>query len=504
MINFEEELKIYRAISSIYGDILFKYDIKTDIMHVIGGHKNNAGNGYDINNFMGGVQNNGTDALFECVSAWFKEAYRQGFPEFFDEKISVQTRSGGKCYYRAIGKKEYDDDWNEQGIIGKLISLGEENEFGNYIDNGNNSAEFAVNEIVAEESIQTVINDDVGREDGARAVEIIEEALDTLANTGNIGIAVTSILEKIGNMFDLDCVTIQEYAQDGNSSSPCIQWYDEANRIVFDKIARLPFDNFPKAEWNDESMIIVDDLSGYTGNNTIVNKMRDIDIKSVVICKYAEKGQDIGWISFENHHSVCRWTEEEIITFRLVAKFISVYLLDMKSYLELLKKQEREKTHDIVTGLPKYELFGKKAVTYINKCEDNGLAIVCFGINNLEKINKIYGRILGDEILKIFAEECEKIEDRFIIGCRMNADIFVALINQFDSRGNKISTAMIDHMKAGFERICREKCPEADVSVYSGITFLPGHVDHLENYIGKARMAMENAREEGISCGFAY
>ena len=232
--------------------------------------------------------------------------------------------------------------------------------------------------------------------------------------------------------------------------------------------------------------------------------MRDIEVRSAVICKYSEKGRDIGWISFENHHSTCNWTKEKIRTFRLVAKFISVYLIDMKSYLELLRKQEREKTHDAITGLPKYDLFKEKAVEYINKCDEDRLAIVCFGLNNLEKINKIYGRIMGDEVLKIFTQEYEKFEDRFIIGCRMNADNFVALINRFDSRGNKISTAMIEHMKSSFERICKEKCPEADVMVYSGITFLPAHIDRLDNYIGKARQAMESAREEGISCGFAY
>lgn len=502
MVDIEEELKIFREALSISGDVLFKYDIKTDTMHIIGGYKNNTGNGYDINNFVSGIHDNET--LLKQNADNFEKSYKQGFPEYFDEKVWLQTQPGRQCHYRAVGKKQYDDDWNELGIIGKLVNLGEKNETSGYGNAVNNNVEFTVNEKFSEEPVKELNDDVYEKADENAAVDIIEEALDILANTGNIGISVTSVLQKIGDMYDLDCVTIQEYAQDGKNSSPSIQWYDEANRMVCDKIARLPFDNFPKAEWNDESIIVLNDLSAYTGDNIIVNKMRDIEVRSAVICKYSEKGRDIGWISFENHHSTCNWTKEKIRTFRLVAKFISVYLIDMKSYLELLRKQEREKTHDAITGLPKYDLFKEKAVEYINKCDEDRLAIVCFGLNNLEKINKIYGRIMGDEVLKIFTQEYEKFEDRFIIGCRMNADNFVALINRFDSRGNKISTAMIEHMKSSFERICKEKCPEADVMVYSGITFLPAHIDRLDNYIGKARQAMESAREEGISCGFAY
>lgn len=502
MVDFEEEISIFREVLSISGDILFKYDIKSDTMHIIGAHSADTGNGYDICNYVAGIHENGT--ILKENASEFEKGFKQGFPEYFDENVWLYTKSGRKCHYRAIGKKKYDDDWNELGIIGKLISLGEVNETDLYGNTTNNSVEFTVEDKDFVDQPEKIIKNDEKESVNGVALDIVEEALDILANTGNIGISVTSILQKIGDMFDLDCVTIQEYAQDGDKSSPCIQWYDEANRMVCDKIARLPFDNFQRFEWNDESVIVIEDLSAYTGDNIIVNKMKDIEIRSVVICKYSEKGQDIGWISFENHHSTCKWNDEMIRTFSLVSKLISVYLIDMKSYLELLKKQELEKTHDAITGLPKYELFLKKSVSYINLRCDDKLAIVFFELNNLEKINKIYGRIMGDEILAAFTKEYEKFEDRFVIGCRVNANNFVALINQFDTRGNKISTAMIEHMNSSFEKICKEKCPEANVVVYAGITFLPSHVEHLDNYIGKARQAMESAREEGISCGFAY
>lgn len=503
MVNFEEELKIYRAVSSISGDILFKYDSKTDVMHVLGGHKSNAGNGYDLPNFLKGMDSNGADALLKHISSRFVAAYKKGFPEFFDEKISVQTKSGGECIYRAIGKKEYDDDWNEVGIIGKLINLGEIAATEKFVENIQNSAEFTIKK--KESETETVFNDSEAQKKGKlNSAELIEEALDILASTGNIGTAVNTILQKIGDKYDLDCVTIQEFDDKSDVSFPCIQWYDENNRAVCDKIARVPFDNFPKYTWEGNSELVVDDVENYIGDNLIINKMKDIEVKSVIICKYSDKKRDMGWISFENHRKACKWTYEEIVTFRLVAKFISVYLLDMKSYLELLKKEEREITHDAITDLPKYELFMDRAIKYINFKKEDELAIICFGLNNLEKINSIYGRVMGDQILKIFAEECAKIKDRFITGCRVNANNFVALVNQFDSRGNKISAAMIEHMNSTFENICKEKCPEAGVVVYSGISFLPDHVERLDNYVSKARQAMENARDEGITCGFAY
>lgn len=111
---------------------------------------------------------------------------------------------------------------------------------------------------------------------------------------------------------------------------------------------------------------------------------------------------------------------------------------------------------------------------------------------------------MGDTILREFTKEYAKIEDRFVIGCRTNADNFLALINHFDTRGNKISSAMVERMKLNFKKICDEKCPDAKVDVNAGIMFLPEHVDNIDNYISKARSACIKAKQDGISCVFAY
>lgn len=502
MVKLEEELKLYRDIAAITGDTLFKYDIDSDTMHVFGAHVLSVGSGYDINNFIKGMMNDNADILLKQMSERFVEAYNNGFPDFFDEKIKVKTKSGGQCIYRAIGKKEYDDDWNLQGIIGKLVNLGEEN--GSYNFHTNKNVEFT------EETIQDAMKNTILSSENEKAKdnyivsELIEEALDILTETGNIGAAVTAIMQKVGNRYNLDCVCVQEYNPKSNLSSPCIQWYDEENRFVSEKIARLPFDNFEQVYFGENNIIVVNNVESYVGDSIIINKMKNIDVKSVVVCSYSEKGKDMGWISFENHKRVNVWDEDAINTFRLVAKFISGYLLDMRSYLDLIKKEEYEKTYDSITGLPKVEFFMQEANEYIEINDGKELAVVCFGLNNLERINLVYGRDKGDEILKAFALECDKIEDRFITGCRYNANIFVALINQFDTRGNKISVAMIERINSGFERICKEKCPDIYVPIYSGITFLPNHVERLDNYISRAKQAMETAREEGNLCVFAY
>lgn len=334
---------------------------------------------------------------------------------------------------------------------------------------------------------------------------LIEQALNVLGETGDLSAAIAGLLQQIGFKYKLDCISIQEVDEKTNRTYPAYQWYDPDNYTVQAKMARLPFDNVPAINWNGESIMIINDMANYTGDNEIVNKMKSIETKSAVICKYFTAGEVGGWVSFETHTRVHEWRPEEITTCKLAAKFISASLLNMKTYFALLKKEENQKTHDTVTGLVKYDIFKSKATRYIELNQDKKLAIISFGFTNFEKVNDIYGREVGDYILKAFSVECGKIEDRIIIGSRLNADNFVALVNQFDSRGNQLSTAIIDRMTSQFSEICKQKCPAANLSVNTGIIFLPKKVDNLENYVEKASVARDKARDDdAVSCVFAY
>lgn len=502
----EDELKLYRDVASISGEIVFKYIFSDDCLHVYGGHSGMSKYGTVINDFLKGMRNGESNFFLDAMSNKLLNVIESGCPEFFEEEIKISIKPGELSWYKAIGRKEYNDNWEEIGIIGKLIPIDNTAETENeYYENAKSSVEFeegALDDIYEATEYKAAAIEHEGKT--FMDSSLVEEALDTLSNTGNIGVSISTLLQNIGEKYMVDCITVQEYDTHTDVSSPCLQWYRPDDYELCAKNARLPFDNFNVSEWEEPDFVVIDKMDEYAGNNAVIIKMRDIGVKSLILCKYKDKGNDAGWISYERHNAQHTWTTEEQIAFRLSTKFITAYMLNMKTYLELVNKEEKEKTHDAITGLPKYEIFEQKAVKYINRPEVNKMAILCFGLNDLEKVNKIYGRTAGDELLKSFAEACKKMEDRFIVGCRMNAESFVVLVNQFDTRGNKLSAAIIDRINMGFEQECKEKYPEANVAVNTGIIFVPDSVEHLDNYITKARRAKDNAREEGISCVFAY
>ena len=492
-----DELKLYKDIVSLSGIIVFRYDSKNDIMKLYGGNTQLLKQGVTINNFVNSDNNISDNKLYSELARLFKEKIKEGFPELVEDKIRVEIKPGVFYLYKIIARKEFDDNWEEQGIIGKISLCSEEDrEFESYLKAQESD------EAASEEIVRDFLTHNTDRKNYMEA-DIVEKALDVLINAGNTGSGISQLLRNIANRYQLDCITVQEYDSDSDLSAPCFQWYDSENFEVASKIARLPFDNFIQCSWPDND-VVVDNIPAYNGDNPVINKMKNIGVKSVVLCKYMSAGKMVGWISFERHRRTEKWTESETTTFRVFTKFISAYLLNIKNYMELINKEEYAKTHDVVTGLPKYELFSEYALKRINNNKSGVLAIMYINLADFELVNDKYGHSKGDEILRKMADTYRNIEGRFVAGCRVNAGNYIGLINCFDKRGNKISAAMVDRMNENFEKICKDECPDINLTVYSGIVFLPDKVEQLENYISKAKIAMENARIEGINCVFSY
>lgn len=104
--------------------------------------------------------------------------------------------------------------------------------------------------------------------------------------------------------------------------------------------------------------MVVDDFAGYSGDDSILLKLKEIGTRSAIVCTYSGNNAS-GFACFEVHRNSVRWSNETVTALRLVSKFIAAYLSNLKNYFELVKKDAKSKTHDEVTGLPKLEIFKK-------------------------------------------------------------------------------------------------------------------------------------------------
>ncbi len=312
--------------------------------------------------------------------------------------------------------------------------------------------------------------------------QLIEEAMELMATFGNAEDSLNELLRKIGMMYNLDRITVRSIDDQTHSMNILARWVDVHSSTAV---------NAPT-------------LASYELVQEMQSRMEDSYVDQehgAVICYYVGTFKDQGVVDFRAREKNRIWSEREIRTFKLLTKLTSGYLLNMSAYMKLLRDGEKAKTHDLVTGFAKYEAFVTEAAAYVKEHPEKQLAILYTGMKDFMAVNDRYGREVGDEVLKGYAEELMATEDRVVLGCRRNADNFVALINRFDQRGNQISAAMIDRMSQSFQSKFAQKCEGVNLAINAGVVFLPAEVENLYEYIDRAMTARERARaDDNISC----
>jgi diguanylate cyclase (GGDEF)-like protein len=85
---------------------------------------------------------------------------------------------------------------------------------------------------------------------------------------------------------------------------------------------------------------------------------------------------------------------------------------------------------DVLTGLANRRGFFLKAERVLARCRRDGtsIAIVAFDLDRFKAINDAYGHAIGDRVLQLFAEVCERmLRPGDLIG-RLGGEEFVAIM----------------------------------------------------------------------------
>ncbi len=105
-----------------------------------------------------------------------------------------------------------------------------------------------------------------------------------------------------------------------------------------------------------------------------------------------------------------------------VSKFIS-------DIMAIIKSQEDAKSYDFLTGLPMRNL-GERLTAEFMQTHDG--CLVFLDMDNLKKINDIYGHKAGDRALKCLGKLLQKRADQGI-SCRLGGDEFLMLLPDTDT-----------------------------------------------------------------------
>ena len=153
--------------------------------------------------------------------------------------------------------------------------------------------------------------------------------------------------------------------------------------------------------------------------------------------------------------------------------------------------------HDELTQLPNRSLFSdrlRQALT-ISKRTDSKLAILFIDLDNLKKINDLYGHKAGDAVLKEVALRIQSSIRESDTLARLGGDEFIILLAGFDS------TTEVTHVAEMVRKVLLDPLDLNGQSIQTsasiGIAIYPTHGDNENDLMSHADMAMYAAKSNG-------
>lgn len=154
---------------------------------------------------------------------------------------------------------------------------------------------------------------------------------------------------------------------------------------------------------------------------------------------------------------------------------------------------------DTLTVADSFDRFNLEATQILMK--DNGKhAVICAGIQEFSKINDEFGYVVGDEILKRYAELMKGDIGEGEILCRVKGDDFILFINK--NNITKEAEARVRNRFVYYSKVLsqefRVKCPGIDVKCFAGEYSITKEDKYINHCVDNALKARQVALEDRI------
>ena len=319
--------------------------------------------------------------------------------------------------------------------------------------------------------------------------ELLESALNIMSSSGDIAVAIDDLFGRIGRKYGIDRIMVHELDPVSRTSRVTYDWISPERsyiRGLIDRTAQAEYDILEKI-YNMKEIIVRNDSADAEAGDDIALRIKALGLKSYVQCIFPDKQKINGCVSFECYDRKHKWNDTELKTFRMITNIISLYFLNMRSYSEMLSVNKRRETHDEVTGFYKYEAFLEAADDYVRSHPDGKFAVVYAEISDFRTMNSKYGYEAGDRLLKLFADEVNKKSRHLILGSRMNAGNFAVLVNAYDDRGSRASSATVKIICNQFIEDYRKIWPDLNLGIQSGISYVGDDFESIDDNVHEAR-----------------
>lgn len=183
-----------------------------------------------------------------------------------------------------------------------------------------------------------------------------------------------------------------------------------------------------------------------------------------------------------------RWSKRELALLGDLATALN-------SILDLRSTMARQNLHDTLTGLPNRELLVASCNCLIERLgADDGVAVVCAGIDHFNLVNQAFGADQADRVLCAVAERLGSVTDGSEIFGRLRGDVFTLITPGVDSEEKAFAAGQRFHEALAEKPLVYEGEP-LSVRVTVGVA-TGGRGTSGADLISEAANAMREAKRQ--------
>lgn len=169
-------------------------------------------------------------------------------------------------------------------------------------------------------------NDFVGEKVFYEAIEILIDSKDTY-------LAINMIMAKMGKYYHADRAYIYELNTDERDFTATYDWYADGviSEIAKEQLKRFHYYKNHKDNFDDKNFFIVSDLEEISQTNSIIYDYAKYNgITSIIQCAIKDKSSIKGFIGFNFHGEVKKWSASDIKTIGTLTKMLGNSLLKLQ------------------------------------------------------------------------------------------------------------------------------------------------------------------------------
>lgn len=300
--------------------------------------------------------------------------------------------------------------------------------------------------------------------------DIISTTFEIFEKTSSFSAAMMLLMEVIGYRFQLDRITVIRTDIREKNTGRQYQWVSEYAPEVLNETRSFTKEDFltlfQSYDEYQTTVLQCDNMEMYSPDGAAL--LMQGEAKTVLYAAMYLEGKYTGAISYV----VCRekryWSKQNRKELGEVTKIISAHLARNQGDIRNRHQGSYWTEYDSLTGLMSFSRFRIEAEHLIVGEYASSHLMLYSDFIGFKYFNQKYGYSVGDQLLKeysnFFMEKLENEEEVFFT--RVVSDQFLLLI-PYDKRSDFLNE--IEEMNRTFEKMQREKYPEADIRLRTGV-----------------------------------